>query len=117
MLTSDRSEDRTISSPFGVWRIVSEDSLNLFKAFPADYLQPFHFHLSPIYTFENEEIFHYFLRKLRFSHGEVGWYTQTSQHIARFYNYSGPFYSYGRRLLGLRFGASLPPEGGNNPYP
>jgi hypothetical protein len=34
--------------------------------------------------------------------------TRISQHIARFYNYSGPDYSYGRRLLGLRFKASPP---------
>ena len=41
----------------------------------------------------------------------VVWDTQVFQHIAEFYNYSGPFYSYGRRLLGLQLGAS-PDESG-----
>ena len=33
------------------------------------------------------------------------------QHLAEFYNYSGPVYSYGRRLPGLRLEAS-PTEAG-----
>jgi hypothetical protein len=41
----------------------------------------------------------------------VGQDTQVFQHIAEFYNYSGPFYSYGRRLPGLRLEAS-PDESG-----
>jgi len=36
--------------------------------------------------------------------------SRISQHLVRFYNYSGPVYSYGRRLPGLQFRASLPKE-------
>jgi hypothetical protein len=77
----------------GVWPL--RMPLHEESAFPADCLH------RPIFTADQET-------------GEYGSDTQGFQHMAGFIyvTTTGPRYSYGRRLLALRFRASAPPEGG-----